>query len=257
MVFLISFSFSSLLSLFFRISRKKEEKTTKRNKVAQFHLFSGFEWSRQNPLLFPKIWIEPAWIEISIEGKLADNRLIHLFWHLSYSPRRCRCVQIGLSWEKGGLGENERKINWKKVEKMCLKKMGKSEQAGSPKFFGGNVFFRTVRAGSTRKFSGKKRFSGKICMGSDWLRVARGGCGTPPLAARPTTPLMTPTTHLGLSIRASYVRVSRDWWLGPLPRASVLRRAGPHLIPITPDRHECFQFFITSKRTNNANNATH
>jgi len=29
------------------------------------------------------------------------------------------------------------------------------------------------------------------------------------------------------------------------------------LISTTPDRHECFQFFITCKRTDIANNATH
>ena len=33
------------------------------------------------------------------------------------------------------------------------------------------------------------------------------------------TPLMTPTTDLGLSIRLSMFRVARDWWLGHLPRS--------------------------------------
>jgi len=38
--------------------------------------------------------------------------------------------------------------------------------------------------------------------------------------------------------------------------AWVLRRVGEQETT-TPDRHECFQFFITCKRTNIANNATH
>ena len=34
-------------------------------------------------------------------------------------------------------------------------------------------------------------------------------------------------------------------------------KGGYDLIPVTLDRHECFQFFITCKRTNNTSSATH
>jgi len=105
--------------------------------------------SRLHPILIEK------------EGNLAANRLIHLFWHLSYSPRRCRCVQIGLSWEKGVWGEIRARSTRKFWKKCVLKKMGKSEQAGSPKFFGGKFFLGQSEQAQPKKFRGKSVFLGK------------------------------------------------------------------------------------------------